>query len=340
MTNWASPTRWNNILALLNQKRADVEKEEIEHTFSGWIKQSDINTLRNGLLEILSGEDDVGVGEDWTDKITFLNQKREDVGLTPISVPDSTNMTIEDILYVRNKVEELLPEYGFTSLSDALESASRPNPKQYKYTLAEALHAVGYDYDTWKTWEQNWIADRSLNEIEKILDLLVVEALGWSNDSNSDIIAILNLMYVTESTPQVLHHDTYFNMLGGGIIHKRNFRTTALSWLVLKEGSQYVFDVGWVTGWKDKFTVHCNSLPSNINVLKYYMPCSFSILDDFPNSDTFKTCYPITEEYLIGQIPISIVLTGGDIELEPPYFCYVDTFPCSPTLKYAYHTSV
>ena len=94
--NWIKISTWNNLLTLLNEKRTEVGKDEIEHTFSGWIKQSDINTLRNGTIEIL---------------------------------PD------------------------------------------YDYTLESALNEAGYDYATWKTWERNWIAQTSLDEIENILNL-------------------------------------------------------------------------------------------------------------------------------------------------------------------------
>jgi len=46
--------RWDSILILLNEKRVAKGFSTISHTFSGWVKQSDIDCLRNGLIEILS----------------------------------------------------------------------------------------------------------------------------------------------------------------------------------------------------------------------------------------------------------------------------------------------
>jgi len=89
--------RWEALLILLNQKRVIAGFSTISHTFSDWVKQSDIDCLRNGTI---------------------------------------------DILYY------------------------------FGYTLATALTAAGYGYSTWKTWDYNWIAEVSLDEIENILNLL------------------------------------------------------------------------------------------------------------------------------------------------------------------------
>ena len=94
-----SNTRWNNILIQLNTKRVDAGFSSISHTFSSKVKQSDINTLRNGTLDILS-------------------------------------------------------YYGYIDLE-------------------EALNNVGYAYSTWKTWARNWVATRSLDELEYILDSMI-----------------------------------------------------------------------------------------------------------------------------------------------------------------------
>jgi len=53
MSNWIGDNRWNSILTLLNEKRVAMGFSPISHTFSDWVKQSDINCLRDGLIEIL-----------------------------------------------------------------------------------------------------------------------------------------------------------------------------------------------------------------------------------------------------------------------------------------------
>jgi len=106
--------RWEALLILLNQKRVIASFAPITYTFSDWVKQSDIDCLRNGTIDILS---------------------------------------------------------------------------YFGYTLATALTAAGYGYSTWKTWDYNWIAEVSLDEIEDILNILVYEPpQDWSdlyNDINS-----------------------------------------------------------------------------------------------------------------------------------------------------------
>ncbi len=96
--SFISPTRWNTILTKLNQKRTDGGYSPVSTDFSGYIKQSNIDTLRNGLNEILI-------------------------------------------------------KYQYTNLPDA-------------------LNHVGYAYNTWKSWDYNFIATRSLDEIENILDTM------------------------------------------------------------------------------------------------------------------------------------------------------------------------
>lgn len=47
-------TRWNSILTKLNTKRTDAEFSSISYIFSGKVKQSDIDILRNGTIDILT----------------------------------------------------------------------------------------------------------------------------------------------------------------------------------------------------------------------------------------------------------------------------------------------
>ena len=115
---YINPSRWNNILNLLNQKRSESGFAPISYSFSGYCKQSDINILRNGTTEILAS---------------------------------------------------------------------------YGYTLATALHLADYPYDTWKTWDKNWIAKRSLDEIEDILNLLeIVEEPGEEPQNWCDLVEYIN----------------------------------------------------------------------------------------------------------------------------------------------------
>jgi len=104
MPNYISPTRWNTILTKLNQKRTDGGFSTVSTEFSGYVKQSNIDTLRNGLIDILT-------------------------------------------------------KYGYSDLNDA-------------------LNHVGYDYITWKSWDYNFIATRSLDEIENILDSMYYHGVG------------------------------------------------------------------------------------------------------------------------------------------------------------------
>ena len=112
---WIKLSRWDSILDLMNVKRELAGFAIIEHTFENYVKQSDINTLRNGTVEILP---------------------------------------------------------------------------TWNYTLDTALHDADYDYDTWKTWDKNWIAKRSLDEIEDILNLLSLVGIHCHNPEGKEINSI------------------------------------------------------------------------------------------------------------------------------------------------------
>ena len=110
-----SNTKWNSILTKLNTKRTDASFSSISHTFSGYIKQSDIDALRNGTLDILTtyGYTDLeealnNVGYIYATWKTWSRNWISEVSLDEIEdILDSMSKTI-----VNPTIQESLRKYG------------------------------------------------------------------------------------------------------------------------------------------------------------------------------------------------------------------------------------
>ena len=89
----------------------------------------------------------------WNTILTKLNQKTTDAGKSPLSANFDGYIKQSHINMLRNGTNDILGFYQYNSLE-------------------EALHNVGYLYANYKTWDWNFIATTSLDEIEKILDTM------------------------------------------------------------------------------------------------------------------------------------------------------------------------
>jgi len=62
-------------------------------------------------------------GEDWQSVVDLLNEKRELAAREPVVVPTPHDITTNGVLLVQVGTEEILPDYGFTGVPDALNCA-------------------------------------------------------------------------------------------------------------------------------------------------------------------------------------------------------------------------
>ncbi|KKM97601.1 hypothetical protein LCGC14_1166430 [marine sediment metagenome] len=95
--------------------------------------------------------------------LTQINVKRTLASLSPLSRTFSDLIKQSDIDFLRDEVVSILATYGYGDLEDALNN-------------------VGYAYATWKTWSKNWIATRSFDEMEDILDSMTTQFISFSGD--------------------------------------------------------------------------------------------------------------------------------------------------------------
>jgi len=92
-------------------------------------------------------------GGNWQDVLDLLNNKRTDVGKEPITVPNPEDIDMNGVLAIRQGTVNILGDYGFTGLADALNCA-------------------GYAQDTWSEGFD------CKNEIENILNLMKIEIVN------------------------------------------------------------------------------------------------------------------------------------------------------------------
>lgn len=93
--------------------------------------------------------------ENWCDLLELLNQKREDVGKEPVSVDNCKRIKLSDVLIFQSRTEEILGDYAFSD-------------------LAEALQCAGYSEQT--EWSLGY---HCKEEIEDILNLMYVKELSF-----------------------------------------------------------------------------------------------------------------------------------------------------------------
>ena len=75
------------------------------------------------LLVLLSSGIARAGGGNWQDVLNLLNNKRTDVGKEPVSVSHPEDIDMDGVLATRKGTEDILEDYGFTGLADALNCA-------------------------------------------------------------------------------------------------------------------------------------------------------------------------------------------------------------------------
>lgn len=106
------------------------------------------------MLSVVSLSICFGSGGDWQYVLDLLNSKRSDVGKEPVSVSHPEDIDMEGVSTIKAGTEEILLDYGFTGLADALNYA-------------------GY---TQSTWSEGFDCK---NEIYNILNLMHIRSCTY-----------------------------------------------------------------------------------------------------------------------------------------------------------------